>query len=148
VPLSLVGGILALAIAGLPLSLASVVGFVTLAGISLRNGILKVSHFLNLALLEGAGFGDDLVLRGSRERLTPVLTTALAAAFALLPLLAGADSAGKEILHPVAVVVFGGLVSATLLDTFLTPLLFRRFGAKPLARLMARRDWGQQESGL
>ncbi|HEX4555924.1 MAG TPA: efflux RND transporter permease subunit [Xanthobacteraceae bacterium] len=148
VPLSLVGGVAALWLFGLPLSLASVVGFVTLAGISLRNGILKVSHFLNLALREGVGFGDELVLRGSRERLTPVLTTALAAAFALLPLLAGAESAGKEILHPVAVVVFGGLISATLLDTFLTPVLFRRFGGKPLARLTSRRDWGAQESGL
>ena len=139
VPLALIGGVVALALAGLPLSLASVVGFVTLAGISLRNGILKVSHFLNLGLVEGMPFGDALVLRGSRERLTPVLTTALAAAFALLPLLAGADAAGKEILHPVAVVVFGGLISATALDTFLTPLLFRRFGQKPLARLAAAR---------
>jgi len=121
---------------------------VTLAGISLRNGILKVSHFLNLGLLEGVGFGDDLVLRGSRERLTPVLTTALAAAFALLPLLAGAEAAGKEILHPVAVVVFGGLISATLLDTFLTPLLFRRFGGKPLARLMAVQTRAAQETAM
>jgi HME family heavy-metal exporter len=137
VPLSLVGGVAALALAGLPLSLASVVGFVTLAGISLRNGILKVSHYLNLGLLEGVAFGDALVLRGSRERLTPVLTTALAAAFALLPLIGGAEPAGKEILHPVAVVVFGGLISATLLDTFLTPILFRRFGESPLSRLRA-----------
>jgi HME family heavy-metal exporter len=139
VPLALVGGILALAVAGLPLSLASVVGFVTLAGISLRNGILKVSHFLNLGLLEGMAFGDALVLRGSRERLTPVLTTALAAAFALTPLLGGAEPAGKEILHPVAVVVFGGLLSATALDTFLTPALFRCFGERPLARLLRMR---------
>jgi heavy-metal exporter, HME family len=139
VPLSLVGGVAALAIAGLPLSLASVVGFVTLAGISLRNGILKVSHFLNLGLLEGMPFGDALVLRGSRERLTPVLTTALAAAFALLPLLGGSEPAGKEILHPVAVVVFGGLLSATALDTFLTPVLFRWFGGKPLVRLLRMR---------
>ena len=148
VPLSLVGGVAALWLFGLPLSLASVVGFVTLAGISLRNGILKVSHFLNLGLLEGVGFGDDLVLRGSRERLTPVLTTALAAAFALLPLLAGAEAAGKEILHPVAVVVFGGLISATLLDTFLTPVLFRRFGGKPLARLMAAQARAAQETAM
>jgi HME family heavy-metal exporter len=138
VPLSLVGGIAALAIAGLPLSLASMVGFVTLAGISLRNGILKVSHFLNLGLLEGMRFGDALVLRGSRERLTPVLTTALAAAFALLPLLGGSEPAGKEILHPVAVVVFGGLLSVTALDTFLTPVLFRWFGERPLQRWVDR----------
>ena len=89
-----------------------------------------------------------MVLRGSRERLTPVLTTALAAAFALLPLLAGAESAGKEILHPVAVVVFGGLISATLLDTFLTPVLFRRFGEKPLARLMAMEGQGEQAKAM
>jgi heavy-metal exporter, HME family len=142
VPLALVGGVAALVLAGLPLSLASVVGFVTLAGISLRNGILKVSHFLNLGTVDAMPFGAALVLRGSRERLTPVLTTALAAAFALLPLLAGADAAGKEILHPVAVVVFGGLISATALDTFVTPLLFLRFGRKPLARLAARAQMG------
>ncbi len=140
VPLAFIGGVAALAIAGLPLSLASIVGFVTLAGISLRNGILKVSHTLNLALFEGMPFGDALVVRGSRERLVPVLMTAFAAAFALLPLLGSAEPAGKEILHPVAVVVFGGLISATALDTFLTPLLFRRFGEKPLARLMAARS--------
>jgi len=136
VPLSLIGGVVALAIAGLPLSLASVVGFITLAGISMRNSILKVSHYLNLALFENVPFSDGLIVRGSLERLTPVTMTAAAASFALLPLLVGADAAGKEILHPVAVVVFGGLVSATALDTVLTPLLFRRFGAAPLARLM------------
>lgn len=140
VPLALVGGVAALALTGLPLSLASVVGFVTLAGISLRNGILKVSHFVNLAVVDAMPFGDMLVLRGSRERLTPVLTTALAAAFALLPLLVGGEAAGKEILHPVAIVVFGGLISATALDTLLTPLLFLRFGQKPLARLVATRS--------
>ncbi len=138
VPLSLIGGVAALAIAGLPLSLASVVGFVTLAGISLRNGILKVSHFLNLGRREGMPFGDPLVLRGSAERLTPVLTTALAAALALTPLLGGAEPAGKEILHPVAVVVFGGLLSATALDTFLTPVLFRWFGERSFKRLSVR----------
>ncbi len=148
VPLSFVGGVAALALFGLPLSLASVVGFVTLAGISLRNGILKVSHYLNLALFEGVAFGDDLVLRGSGERLTPVLTTALAAAFALLPLLAGAESAGKEILHPVAVVVFGGLIGATALDTFLTPVLFRRFGGRPLARLMAAQTRAERATAM
>src|SRR5262249_5723884 len=133
------GGVAALALADLPLSLASLVGFVTLAGISVRNGILKVSHMLNLALFEGMPFGDALVLRGSRERLVPVLMTAFAAAVALLPLLGGAERAGKESLHPVAVVVSGGLLSAPALDPFLPPLLSRRFGGKPLARLMAAR---------
>ena len=83
-------------------------------------------------------FGRDLVVRGSLERLTPVLMTALAAGVALVPLLIDAATPGKEILHPVAVTIFGGLISATLLDTILTPVLFLRYGAKHLERL--RRD--------
>jgi HME family heavy-metal exporter len=148
VPLSLIGGVVALAIAGLPLSLASIVGFITLAGISIRNGILKVSHYLNLVLIEGLPFGDALILRGSLERLTPVFMTAAAASFALLPLLAEADAPGKEILYPVAVVVFGGLIVATMLDTILTPLLFRRFAAQPVHRLLAGRRRGESAGAL
>lgn len=148
VPLSLIGGVVALTIANVPLSLAAAVGFVTLAGISVRNGILKVSHYLNLALFENIPFGDALILRGSLERLTPVAMTAAAASFALLPLLANADAAGKEILYPVAVVVFGGLIGATLLDTVLTPLLFRRFGEGPLRRLIKARDEGVASATL
>jgi HME family heavy-metal exporter len=82
------------------------------------------------------------VMRGSLERLTPVLMTASAAGLALLPLLAGGDAPGKEILHPVAVVVFGGLLSATLLDSVLTPVMFLRFGGAPLRRLLAARATG------
>ena len=126
----------ALWIAGQPLSVASMVGFITLTGISARNGILKVSHYINLVLHEGEAFGPDMVVRGSLERLTPVLMTALSAGLALLPLILGADAPGKEILHPVAITIFGGLVSATLLDTLLTPVLFLRVGRKPLERLM------------
>jgi HME family heavy-metal exporter len=92
------------------------VGFVTLAGISTRNGILKISHTINLALYEGDRFGRALVIRGSLERLAPVLMTALSAGLALTPLLFGADLPGREILHPVAVTIFGGLLSATVLD--------------------------------
>jgi HME family heavy-metal exporter len=135
VPLALIGSVVALWIVGQPLSLASMIGFITLAGISTRNGILKISQYINLALHEGETFGEKLIIRGSQERLTPVLMTALAAGFALIPLLIGADAPGKEILHPVAVVIFGGLISATLLDAVLTPVLFRIFGAKPLQRL-------------
>jgi len=135
VPLALVGAIAALWIAGQPLSVASMIGFITLAGIATRNGILKVSHYLNLALLEREKWGLALVIRGSLERLTPVLMTALSAGFALIPLMIGASEPGKEILHPVAVTIFGGLVTATLLDTFLTPLLFHRFGRPALERL-------------
>jgi HME family heavy-metal exporter len=107
------------------------------AGISARNGILKISHYINLVLHEGETFGRAMIVRGSLERLTPVLMTALAAGFALLPLMIGADAPGKEILHPVAIVIFGGLITSTLLDTVLTPILFLRYGAEPLARLRA-----------
>jgi HME family heavy-metal exporter len=137
VPLALVGAVLALWLSGQPLSVAALVGFITLTGIATRNGILKISHYLNLCLHEGETFGKAMIVRGSLERLTPVLMTALVAAFALLPLLFAADAPGKEILHPVAVVIFGGLVSSTLLDTLLTPLLFWHFGQPALQRLLA-----------
>ncbi|GJE73456.1 efflux RND transporter permease subunit [Methylorubrum suomiense] len=135
IPLALIGSVAALWLAGQPLSVASMIGFITLTGIATRNGILKVSHILNLAVFEGLPFGPDLVIRGSLERLAPVLMTALAAGVALVPLLIGADAPGKEILHPVAVTIFGGLISATLLDTVLTPILFLVFGRAPLERL-------------
>ena len=138
IPLALIGSVIALYIAGQPLSIASMIGFITLAGISARNGILKISHYINLALHEGEQFGRALIVRGSLERLTPVLMTALSAGLALIPLLFGADEAGREILHPVAVTIFGGLLSATALDTLLTPLLFLVFGRKPLERLIEK----------
>jgi HME family heavy-metal exporter len=124
-------------LAGQPLSVASMIGFITLAGIAARNGILKISHYINLALSEGERFGPQLVIRGSLERLSPVLMTALAAGLALMPLLTGAGEPGREILHPVAVTIFGGLVSSTLLDTLLTPLLFLRYGRRPLERIQS-----------
>ena len=137
IPLALIGSVIALWLAGQPLSVATMIGFITLAGISARNGILKISHYINLVLHEGETFGRKMIVRGSLERLTPVLMTALSAGFALLPLMIGADAPGKEILHPVAIVIFGGLITSTLLDTLLTPVLFLRYGAKPLARLGA-----------
>ncbi|MCJ2036182.1 efflux RND transporter permease subunit [Methylobacterium sp. J-068] len=139
VPLALIGSVAALFIAGLPLSVASMIGFVTLTGIVARNGILKISHVLNLGLAEGLPFGPALVLRASNERLVPVLMTALAAGIALVPLLVDGTAPGKEILHPVAVTIFGGLLSATLLDAVLTPVLVLRFGAGAFARLAAAR---------
>ncbi|MBM3557843.1 MAG: efflux RND transporter permease subunit, partial [Alphaproteobacteria bacterium] len=128
VPMALVGGVAALWLSGQTLSVASMVGFVTLAGIAARNGIMKITHYLHLAAEEGEVFGPALVTRGSLERLTPVLMTALVAALALLPLVLSADEPGREILHPVAVVIFGGLISSTLLDTIVTPVLFLLFG--------------------
>ena len=138
IPFALVGSVVAMWVADLPLSVATLVGFITLTGIATRNGILKISHYINLCRLEGETFGQAMIVRGSLERLTPVLMTALVAAFALLPLLMSADAPGKEILHPVAVVIFGGLISSTLLDTVLTPLLYARFGRQATADLVGQ----------
>ncbi|GIZ53290.1 efflux RND transporter permease subunit [Noviherbaspirillum aridicola] len=137
IPFALIGSVVAMWVAGVSLSVASMVGFITLTGIATRNGILKVSHYINLCKFEGESFGTQMIVRGSLERLTPVLMTALVAAFALVPLLLAADAPGKEILHPVAVVIFGGLVSSTLLDTLLTPLIFWLVGRGPLERIVA-----------
>ena len=135
IPLALVGAVLGLWLSGQPLSVAAMIGFVTLAGISVRNGILKVSHWLNLMKLEGESFDQAMIVRGSLERLSPVLMTALVTAFALAPLLFEAERPGTEILHPVAVVIFSGLISSTLLDTFLTPAMFWLFGRRDAQRL-------------
>ncbi|QKO20764.1 efflux RND transporter permease subunit [Rhodoferax sp. BAB1] len=140
IPLALVGAVLGLWISGQPLSVAALVGFITLAGISVRNGILKVSHYLNLMRSEGESFDHKMILRGSMERLSPVLMTALVTAFALAPLLFEAERPGTEILHPVAVVIFSGLISSTLLDTYLTPLMFWLFGRKDAERLLDDRN--------
>ncbi|MDO8274408.1 MAG: efflux RND transporter permease subunit, partial [Serpentinimonas sp.] len=146
IPLALIGSVLAMWIAGVSLSVASMVGFITLAGIATRNGILKISHYINLCKFEGERFGPEMVVRGSLERLTPVLMTALVAAFALTPLLLAADAPGKEILHPVAVVIFGGLVSSTLLDTLLTPVLYLRYGRRATERLVNETDTSRADA--
>ena len=130
IPLAMVGAVIGLWISGQPLSIAALIGFITLAGISVRNGILKISHYLNLMQSEGESFSLEMIIRGSIERLSPVLMTALVTAFALAPLLFEAERPGTEILHPVAVVIFSGLISSTLLDTFLTPIMFWLYGKK------------------
>ncbi|HPV23869.1 MAG TPA: efflux RND transporter permease subunit, partial [Casimicrobium sp.] len=140
IPLALVGAVLGLWLSGQPLSIAALIGFITLAGISVRNGILKVSHYINLMRFEKEDFDHKMILRGSLERLAPVLMTALVTAFALAPLLFEAEQPGTEILHPVAVVIFSGLISSTLLDTFLTPAMFWLFGRQPAERLAADSD--------
>jgi CzcA family heavy metal efflux pump len=145
IPLALIGSVVAMWIANVSLSVASMVGFITLAGIATRNGILKISHYINLCKFEGETFSQAMIVRGSLERLTPVLMTALVAAFALTPLLLAADAPGKEILHPVAVVIFGGLVSSTLLDTLLTPVLFWLFGEKATQRLIQTEESADDE---
>jgi CzcA family heavy metal efflux pump len=148
IPLALIGSVVAMWLSGVTLSVASMVGFITLAGIASRNGILKISHYINLCQFEGERFGEAMVVRGSLERLTPVLMTALVAAFALTPLLLSAHAPGKEILHPVAVVIFGGLVSSTLLDTLLTPVLYLRYGRRATERLLQRSDAGVSSAAV
>ncbi len=142
IPLALVGAVLGLWLSGQPLSIAALIGFITLAGISVRNGILKVSHYINLMRFEKEAFDHTMILRGSIERLAPVLMTALVTAFALAPLLFEAEQPGTEILHPVAVVIFSGLISSTLLDTFLTPAMFWLFGRQPSERLLSDKEAG------
>ncbi|WP_298934247.1 efflux RND transporter permease subunit [uncultured Ramlibacter sp.] len=136
IPLALVGAVFGLWLSGQPLSVAALVGFITLAGIAIRNGIMKVSHYINLCAFENENFDDRMLVRGSLERLTPVLMTALVAALALAPLLFEADQPGTEILHPVAVVIFAGLITSTLLDSFLTPAMVKLFGRKPIENLV------------
>jgi HME family heavy-metal exporter len=140
IPLALVGAVLGLWLSGQPLSVAALIGFITLAGISVRNGIMKVSHYINLMRFEGETFDTKMIVRGSLERLSPVLMTALVTAFALAPLLFEAERPGTEVLHPVAVVIFSGLISSTLLDTFLTPAMFWLFGRKPAQALLEDTD--------
>jgi len=127
-PSALVGGVLAAFITGGVVSLGSLVGFFTVLGIAARNGIMMINHFQHLELEEGEPFGPGLVVRGARERLSPILMTALATGLALVPLAIAGDLPGHEIEHPMAIVILGGLVTSTLLNLFITPSLYLRFG--------------------
>jgi CzcA family heavy metal efflux pump len=127
-PMALVGGVLAVWFGDGVLSLGSLVGFLTVFGIAARNGILMISHFQHLERYEGEPFGPGLVLRGAKERLAPILMTALATALALVPLAVPGAIPGHEIEHPMAIVILGGLVTATMLNLFVLPSLYLRFG--------------------
>ena len=129
-PMALVGGVLAVALSGGVLSLGSLVGFLAVFGIAARNGILMVSHFQHLEQHEGMTFGPELVLQGALERLAPILMTALATGLALVPLVVAGSIPGHEIEHPMAVVILGGLLTATLLNLLVLPSLYVRFGKR------------------
>lgn len=130
-PSALVGGVLAAFLTGGVISLGSLIGFFTVLGIAARNGIMLINHFQHLERFEGETFGPALVIRGARERLSPILMTALATGLALVPLAIAGDLPGHEIEHPLAIVILGGLITSTLLNLFIVPSLYLRF-AGPL----------------
>ena len=128
-PAALVGGVLAAYLGDGIVSLGALVGFLAVLGIAARNSILLIRHFQHLEWVEGEAFGPALVLRGARERLSPILMTTLATGLALVPLVFAADLPGHEIEHPMAVVILGGLVTSTLLNLFVVPVLYLRLGS-------------------
>lgn len=134
IPMALIGSLVAIYLSDRIFSIATMVAFITLCGIASRNGIMMISHYLHLMKYEGEKFTKEMVIRGSLERLVPVLMTALTAILGLMPLVLAKGDPGKEILHPVAVVIVGGLLSSTLLDMFVTPTVFFRFGRKSAER--------------
>ncbi|HEX8546080.1 MAG TPA: efflux RND transporter permease subunit [Cytophagaceae bacterium] len=138
IPLALIGSIVAVVLTGGVFSIASLVGFITLTGIASRNGIMMISHYIHLVEHEGQKFGKEMIVKGSLERLSPVLMTALVAALALVPLTLSKDAPGKEILYPVATVILGGLLSSTLLDMIVTPVVFYKFGEKALKEYFSK----------
>ncbi len=145
IPTAFVGGVLALLLTGQTLSVASLVGFVSLGGIAVRNGILLVTHYFHLMKEEGEGFTPEMVLRGSLERLSPVLMTALTAGIGLVPLVVGGKKPGLEILYPVATVILGGLMTSTFCEFLIHPGLFWRFSGKDAERMVKE---GHNEADL
>ncbi len=149
VPFAFLGSVAALAITREPFSVASLVGFISLPGIATRNGVLMVSHYIHLMTEERRPWSKELIIQGSQERVAPVLMTAVTAGLGLIPLVLSKGEPGKEILYPVAVVILGGLITSTLLDFFVTPAVFYRFGktaAERLAREHAEKH-GEHASG-
>ncbi len=146
-PIAFVGGVVALWLTGQSLSVAGMVGFISLGGIAARNGILLVSHYLHLMREEGEHFSEEMVIRGSLERLAPVLMTALTAGIGLVPLVVGGQQPGKEILYPVATVILGGLITSTVCEYIVHPGIFFRFSGKDAELLTGKHgdEWDDPE---
>jgi CzcA family heavy metal efflux pump len=136
IPTAFIGGMLALVLTNQSLTVASLIGFVSLGGIAVRNGILLVTHYFHLMKEEGEGFSESMIQRGSLERLAPVLMTALTAGIGLIPLVISGNKPGLEILYPVATVILGGLVTSTFCEFLLHPGLFWKFSGKDAERLV------------
>jgi HME family heavy-metal exporter len=139
-PMAFIGSVAALVVTGQTMTIASIVGFISLAGIASRNGILLLNHYLHLVKYEGEDWTPQMIVRAGLERLAPVLMTALTAGIGLVPLVLAAGEPGKEILYPVATVILGGVISSTLLDFFVHPALFWLFGLKSAQRVISDED--------
>ncbi|MCA9082803.1 MAG: efflux RND transporter permease subunit [Planctomycetaceae bacterium] len=135
-PMAFIGAVAALVLTGQTLTIAAMVGFISLGGIASRNGILLLNHYLHLVKYEGESWTRDMIVRAGLERLAPVLMTALTSGIGLVPLVMAAGEPGKEILYPVATVILGGLISSTMLDFFVHPALFWLFGMKEAQRVV------------
>ncbi|MBD3675746.1 MAG: efflux RND transporter permease subunit [Planctomycetaceae bacterium] len=139
-PTAFIGGVMALVLTNQSLTVASLVGFISLGGIAVRNGILLVTHYFHLMQHEGEEFNKEMILRGSLERLAPVLMTALTAGIGLLPLVVGGQEPGREILYPVATVILGGLVTSTFCEFLIHPGLFWQFSGQDAVKLTQMED--------
>ena len=147
IPMAFIGSVAAIVLTGQNLTIASMVGFISLGGIASRNGILLLQHYLHLVKHEGENWNHEMIIRAGQERLAPVLMTALTAGIGLVPLVLAAGQPGKEILYPVATVILGGVISSTLLDFFVHPALFWLFGLRSAQRVVAHQSEDNFDEG-
>lgn len=145
IPLAAIGGIISVYLTGGTISIATIVAFIALFGIASRNGVLMISHYLYLMKEEGLEFGKEMVIKGTLERLVPVLMTALSAMLGLVPLLLAQGAPGKEILYPVATVIVGGLFSSTLLDMWVTPAVFYKYGKESALKYIQKTNSTEEQ---
>jgi HME family heavy-metal exporter len=139
-PMAFIGSVAALYVTGQTLTVAAMVGFISLCGIASRNGILLINHYLHLVQYEGEQLDKPMIVRAGQERVAPVLMTALTSGIGLIPLAMAAGEPGKEILYPVATVIIGGLITSTLLEFLVRPALFWQFGRGSAARIIEQQN--------